>query len=571
MRISIHSTGVVLAAAALAASAAVGRAEDKRVELTAPGANPKVVGATAPSVLIHGLGQTIVAQGNMPIENGTAEIPFYGYYGDGPLIPAPGDVQSASHKVEASKSEPDKNTYLVMPGLSGPTANYDYGTHFLFQGHELAGPTATAGTSSSYITRVNLDADGAHRVTLMATTDTSGKPLQGIDGSTWDPWAGKLLFTVENGINGTVYQMGPDYPTFVEDLAGLLGRAGYEGIQNDSDGNIWIVEDSGGGTGKTNSHAKQPNSFLYRFVPKDRTNLLLGGKLQALQVTSLANAGQPIAFHSGQADQDILSQDVKDLHSYGKKFSTKWITIHDTDIDGTNSFDANGLAKSKNCTPFKRPENGQFRPGSGFTQFFFDETGDTNASTEAGAAYGGLGSILKLSQANPSADNGFLTLFFLCDVAHSGLDNVGFWDADHVVFVEDAGDGLHTQRNALDSAYLFDVTEDYSSPQAFPPIRLLAEGRDPSATIDSALSGQPGFQNEGDNEITGFHVSDGDPTTGGILGAKVPTPFQSGWRVFYTQQHGDNMTWEIVSTDPDTCSGARQIPIVLVQRARVTH
>ncbi len=37
----------------------------------------------------------------------------------------------------------------------------------------------------------------------------------------------------------------------------------------------------------------------------------------------------------------------------------------------------------------------------------------------------------------------------------------------------------------------------------------------------------------------------GDPTIFGVLGAKPPTPFRSGWRVFYTQQHGDNTTWEI--------------------------
>ena len=44
-------------------------------------------------------------------------------------------------------------------------------------------------------------------------------------------------------------------------------------------------------------------------------------------------------------------------------------------------------------------------------------------------------------------------------------------------------------------------------------MRLIAEGRDASATIDSALlaAGTPGYQNDGDNEITGFHVSNGDP------------------------------------------------------------
>jgi len=58
--------------------------------------------------------------------------------------------------------------------------------------------------------------------------------------------------------------------------------------------------------------------------------------------------------------------------------------------------------------------------------------------------------------------------------------------------------------------------------------------------------GGTGFQNEGDNEITGWHTSSGDPTAAGILGAAVPKPFSGGWRTFYTQQHGDNVTWEIM-------------------------
>jgi hypothetical protein len=58
-----------------------------------------------------------------------------------------------------------------------------------------------------------------------------------------------------------------------------------------------------------------------------------------------------------------------------------------------------------------------------------------------------------------------------------------------------------------------------------------------------------GFQNEDDNEITGIHMSDGDPSVNGILGAKVPSPFRDGWRLFWTQQHGQNVTWEITPSD----------------------
>ena len=45
-------------------------------------------------------------------------------------------------QTEASKTEPDKNTYLVLEDQKGPDAGYNYGTHFLFQGHE-DGPKPT--------------------------------------------------------------------------------------------------------------------------------------------------------------------------------------------------------------------------------------------------------------------------------------------------------------------------------------------------------------------------------------------------------------------------------------------
>ena len=37
------------------------------------------------------------------------------------------------------------------------------------------------------------------------------------------------------------------------------------------------------------------------------------------------------------------------------------------------------------------------------------------------------------------------------------------------------------------------------------------------AAIDSAFLGKEGFQNDGDNEITGIHVSDGNPTVEGLI------------------------------------------------------
>src|SRR4029077_18865242 len=98
---------------------------------------------------------------------------------------------------------------------------------FLFQGHELGTP--------GYITRINLDADPAHRVTLLATKDANGTDLATIDGSTWDPWSQTLLFTTESA-GAPTYSATPGYPSTVTDVSGSLGRGGYEGVQNDSAG-----------------------------------------------------------------------------------------------------------------------------------------------------------------------------------------------------------------------------------------------------------------------------------------------------------------------------------------------
>jgi hypothetical protein len=492
-----------------------------------PTANTRSDGYAPASKLSPELSQTVVVQGSTRMENSSPLTSFYGY--DNDVLNSAGNPQMlpipANPGKEAHKTEPDKNTYLVFRhGLSGADPTYNYGSDFLFQGHEGAGA----------LTRINLDADADHRVTLLATADTSGNPLATIDGSTWDPWAKRLLLTTENP-GAPTYAATPNFPSEVTDVSGALGRGGYEGIQNDSDGNIWIVEDVGGSS-KPGTTAKRPNSFVYRYVPRHPGDLQ-NGRLQVLQV--LNEGGEPITFASQEA---LNSPDQLALHTYGRSFKTRWLTIHDTAVDGKAPFGANELAKVAKATPFKRPENGLFQPGSRFTKFFFAETGDTNATSSENGAAGGWGSIMELSQSGPSANTGTLSMLYLCDEAHSGLDNVAFLSRDAISFVEDAGDTLHAQRNALDSAYVWNVGTDYSK-ASNQPVRWLAEGRDSSATLDAANGGFG--SNEGDNEITGLHVSDGDSGTDGILGAKVPDLGNDEWRWFYTQQHGDNPTYEV--------------------------
>jgi hypothetical protein len=503
-----------------------------------PTANPRIAGVTLPTKLSVELAQIVAAQGSMPVENPLDSVNFYGYLGDQPnLVPALGS------NVEASKTEPDKNTYLVLRGQKGADAGYDYGQHFLFQGHE--GPGSGPSAQQGSITRINLDADAALRVTVLATRDRDNVRLPTSDGSTWNPFARRLLFTAEgNGTTtGGVWQATVEFPSIVENLLGVLGRGGFEGIQNDSAGNLWVVEDIGGATV---GGARLPNSFIFRFVPNNPRDLRQGGKMQALQVMSLANPGQPIVFQSASA----LTQDLKDLHSYGKEFDTRWVTIHDNNVDGFAVFNANQLAKDKGATPFKRPENGVFRPGTHFREFFFTETGDTNATSTGVPDHGGFGGIMQLTQSSPVANTGKLTMFFKSDLEHGAFDNIAFWSEHRLVVVEDRGETLHTQGNALDSAWMSDTRKDYADPTNV-PIRIIAQGRDVSATMDAGLLGGAGFFNDGDNELTGIHVSDGDPDHDGILGAKIPRPFKNGWRVFYTQQHGDNVTYEIFRAPRD--------------------
>ena len=253
---------------------------------------------------------------------------------------------------------------------------------------------------------------------------------------------------------------------------------------------------------------------------------------------------KPIVFHDGKQNDDILAPIQKVLYGYNFELSTRWVTIHDTDADGMAPFDANALAKAASGTPFKRPENGQFRPGVSFKEFYFTVTGDTNIKTEAGQEYGGFGGIMRLTQKKASADTGRISLILRGDAAHTGFDNLSFLDGNNLLITEDAGDSLHKARNLLDSLYMIDVTADYSG--SANPVRVLAQGRDDMAALDGTFLGKEGFQNEGDNEITGIHVSDGAVSVEGLIGTVAPTPFENGWRVFYTRQHGRNITFEIV-------------------------
>lgn len=471
-------------------------------------ANPR--SGVQDNVLGAGLRQTSVAWGALALTNpdDALGVTHYGYdtSNGGPLTQDPN---------EAFKTEPDKNVYLVFNGH-----------HYLYQGHE--------GGPHGYVTRIDLDAtDPAQRVSLVTDTATDGSALPVFDGITWNPFSQQLLLTHEGKLSGgSVYAIGLDANgDSVGDEAMVLpalGSGGYEGIQNDSDGNLWLVEDIGGASFEG---GKVPNSYVFRFTPDDPSDLTLGGTMRALQV--LHRDGSPIT--ATELSDNPAAGVIKQLHTYDQTFQTRWVVVH----TGATVYDAGANAAASDATPFKRPENGVFRPGTKFQDFYFTETGDTSALSTLPGRYG---AVFRLSQEG-SGFKGSLTPVLVGNKTHTGFDNLAFATADQLLVVEDAGDTLHGQRNALDSGYVLDVSGNGN--RARTPTRWLAEGRDSSATYDALTS--PGY-NDGDNEITGIHVSNGDVSERGILGSKIPTAFDNGWRVFWTQQHGDNVTWEVFST-----------------------
>lgn len=109
--------GGVAAATALTtfvAGAGVASNSVSGIPLPSVRAQHKTPGVWSANVLSPELAEVAVAHGSRRLENGTQQIPYYGYLGDGPLVPIPPDSNT-----EATKTDPDKNTYLVLDGQTG--------------------------------------------------------------------------------------------------------------------------------------------------------------------------------------------------------------------------------------------------------------------------------------------------------------------------------------------------------------------------------------------------------------------------------------------------------------------
>ncbi len=241
-----------------------------------------------------------------------------------------------------------------------------------------------------------------------------------------------------------------------------------------------------------------------------------------------------VAVDAQHPNGDTRSQNQLLLHTLGASWPVQWVTVHDTEINGTDPFDANALAKAAGATPFKRPENGQFQPGSHFHTFFFDVTGDTNniAGTDPVlAARGAWGGLFRVDL-DTNRETGNISLVVLGDAAQAAFDNITFVDdKDTVLLAEDRGDTLHDQLNVPDSISAYKLNRQ--RPDRNIVARFVALGQDRLA----------GVSGEEDNEPTGLHMSEGDSSISGLIGTKT---FRTGRaRLFFTQQHGENNLFEV--------------------------
>ena len=152
------------------------------------------------------------------------------------------------------------------------------------------------------------------------------------------------------------------------------------------------------------------------------------------------------------------SPDQVALHTYGASFDTKWVTVHDTAVDGK---------APSTRTPWRSPVTRHrssarercIPAGLEVQGVLLRRHGRHERESPENDCSGGWTSVFRLRSTAPR-DHGQADAPVQGRQGPPGLDNVTFLTKDKILFVEDAGDTLHTRRNALDSGFVLDVTVD---------------------------------------------------------------------------------------------------------------
>ena len=462
--------GALTAATAIATLAGTAGAVLAPPITNVPTANTKVAGMTRPDKLSPELTKHAVAQGNMALENPSGANTFYGYDGTDPMVPLPGTT------LEAHKTEPDKNTYLVLRGQPGADPSYDYGTHFLFQGHEIRQPRVHHPGQPRRRRRAPghpaRDQDIARRRPARFRRLDVG-PVRAAARSS-------PLSSATPAVCGSpTSTCPPRCRTSPGSPGGAATRACRTTTQRQRLPRRrcrWRRRHD------RTPNSKQPNSFVYRFVPNRPRR---------------PDAGRPAAGAAGdqrQPSDRLLARRPTTPTSSARTSPTCTPTARPSPPAGSPSTTPRPtaarrstrtpLAKAAGGTAFKRPENGVFAPDGSFRDFYFTETGDTNADTEAAPRT--VASVRSCTcRRTPRPDTGHADDALPGDVdAHrAGQHRLR---RSPTTSSRSRTPATACTPNATRSTprYLFDITHDYAD--GAQPTRVLAQGRDASATIDSA-------------------------------------------------------------------------------------
>ena len=313
---------------------------------------------------------------------------------------------------------------------------------------------------------------------------------------------------------------------------------------------MWILEDIGGATSRQHG-AQSRTASSYRYVPDEPGDL-------ERQAPGAAGPGRRRSQPITQTTQTAVALGPTKLRSHVRQVLQDELGRRSTTPHRRHApFDANTLAKAADGTPFKRPENGHFRPATQVQRVLLRRDRRHERDEPRERERGGWCSVSSFTR-RPGASTGTLSIFYKGDGSTRASTTLTFLSHDQFTFVEDAGDTLHGQRNALDSGWIFDVTRTIRSRRTSP-----FAGWPRAATLrrrSTRAAGGSG-KNDGDNEITGMDVSDGDPNDERAPRSKEPAPRSrtKDWRSFYTQQHGDNRTYEVVFFFPELRNFAKPL------------
>ena len=257
------------------------------------------------------------------------------------------------------------------------------------------------GAKQGYITRINLDADAAHRVTLLATRTSTARRSRRSTARPGIRGPSELLFTTENAERADL-RGDAGLPV---DRRRRLGRARPRRLRGHPERLRRQPLDRRGHRRREQGRDDARSS---RTASSTATCPRTPGDLAQRQAPGAPGAATRTAIRSRSSRrQPLNAPDQLALHTYGNVFDTRWVTIHDTAADGNAPFNANVAAKAAHATPFKRPgERRSSGPGSHFTRVLLrrDRRHERDQPRERRTRAAGARSS-KLDPAQPVADD----------------------------------------------------------------------------------------------------------------------------------------------------------------------